>query len=193
LISERERFNAVVLTAPLARADAIVALLGEDGLERGKVAQQLMLQGAAPKIVLSGGLESDSKQGARSVSDKMIGNGVDPQRIIEDTESTNTKEQSTWVAELATENDWTRLLLIASAYHLPRAFLTMIHAVRGSNIQIIPVTANHVPWFGSPEGVKRTRLELFEGELAKTVAHQELGHVASYADGLKHLRRGEGK
>jgi len=193
LLSAREKFLALVLTAPLARADAIVALCGEDGLERALVAQELLIQGAADTIVLTGGLDSDSKQSAKTLADKLIGNGVNPQRIIVENEATNTRDQAQEVVEIAIEKNWKRLLLVASPYHLPRAALTFIHDVRRLDIRIIPVTANQVAWFGKPEGVSRNRMALLDGEYAKIAAYQEIGHVASYEDGIKHMKRWEGK
>lgn len=192
-LTDRERFLAIVLTVPLTRADAIVCLCGEDGLERGKVAQQLLIQGAAPTIVLSGGLESEDKQGAKTVCDKLIGNGVSPERIIEDLRSTNTKEQAENVREVATTYSWKQLLLVASPQHLPRAFLTFVKAFEGIDVRIVPVTANHVGWWSKPEGVTTTRLALLENELAKTQAYQEIGDCAHYSAGLKHLKKLEGR
>lgn len=184
----RERFLAVVLTAPLARADAIICLCGQDGEERASVAQQLLIQGCATHIVLTGGLDGKDKKSAKTLAATLMGKGVSPSRIIEDNESKNTKEQAENVTKMVTEKNWKQILLVASPEHLPRAFLTFVKASEGLDVRIVPVAANHVKWWGKPEGVTTTRLALLDGELAKCQAYQELGDVATYEEGLAHLK-----
>jgi uncharacterized SAM-binding protein YcdF (DUF218 family) len=193
--SSREKFLATVLTQPLNRADAIVALCGEDSVPRCAVAQQLLIQGAAPKIVLSGGLDDGNKKSAKTMAGVLMGKGVLPSRIIEDNASSNTKEQAENVLDLADRNGWRRLLLVASTQHLPRAFLTFVSALSSSDdmealdIRIIPVAANQVQWWGKPEGMTTTRLALLDTELKKIEQYQKTGDVASYEEGLEHLQR----
>lgn len=191
MVSAREKFTALVLTAPLARGDAIVCLCGEDGTHRAAVAQQLLIQEAAPKIVLTGGLDGGGRQSAKTLAEALIGKGVSPDRIIQDPNPTNTRQQAVSVVEMALENGWKRLLLVATPNHLPRATLTFIRAVKDLDIRIIPVTANQVPWFKKPEGVKQNRLQLLDAEFSKIASYSFLGDCATYEQGIKYLKKWE--
>jgi uncharacterized SAM-binding protein YcdF (DUF218 family) len=195
VISDREQFMSVLLTSPLLKADAIVVCCGEDGIERSKVAVQLVRQEGAPFIVLSGGVEGDSLKGAVSCQSFVMGQGVSPTRIIVEKESTNTREQAVNVVKIAAEKEWRRLLIVASPYHAPRAMLTFLKALqevgKEKEIQLIAVPASHLAWWKSPEGNKRTRLELLSGEMGKIAMYPE--HISTYSDGLSYLHEWEGR
>lgn len=195
---ERESFCAVLAHGPLLQSDAIVVLCGEDGSARLATGIQLMQSGAAPIIVLSGGLDRPPRcQSAASLYPLVMAKGVSPDRIIIEGASQNTHQQAVNVVELAMTNGWTRLLVVASPYHAPRAFLTFVQAMREANcnetMRIVNVPAAELPWWAPPAGCASTRLELIATEFEKIDEYWELGHCASYEHGIEYLRWWEGR
>jgi uncharacterized SAM-binding protein YcdF (DUF218 family) len=190
LISEREQFLARVLAPLPGDAPAIVVLCGEDGEERLKYGAALLKQGWGKTLVLSGGVDSESQQSAKTLYPKALGMGIAHDRIVVENESRNTREQSVNVVALAVKEEWSRLMLVGSAYHVPRAFLTFLKELQNvgkdEEIRLIPRVADHLPWDKCPKGQTRTRHQLFVGEMGKIALYSE--HVASFAEGIDHLQ-----
>lgn len=201
MISDRERFCVVLASGPLLRGDAIVVLAGEDAEARGAVALELFRQGAAPVVVCSGGIQDPPRRlSGDAAGALLLARGLAPDRILIEPASQNTREQAVNVLALAIANEWHRLLLVASPYHLPRAFLTFLKAIQEADglvphacdtIQLVAVPASQMPWWGSPPGTSALRLDLLADEYEKIHRYRE--HVAGYAEGLAYLRYWEGK
>lgn len=193
-MTDRARFLQALFTQPLLKADAIIALCGEDCEPRLEMALQLFKQGGAEYVVVSGGRHhAPDILGAEWASDWLVGKSVHPERVIVEAQSQNTHEQAAHVLELADTRDWHNLLLVASAYHLPRAFLTFVKALADPpTIRLIPAAA-WAPWTGTPAGVDRARAELVLVEYVKTQEYQQVGHCASYDKGLEYLLSWEKK
>lgn len=192
----RERFTAVLFNGPLLRADAIVLLCGEDATPRIATALELLHQSAAPLIVCSGGRHEPPRYlGALSAMSALLSGGLASDRILMEDQSQHTREQAVNVVEMAVLREWRRVLLVASAYHLPRAFLAFVRALNeageGERIQLVAVPASASPWFRAPEGMTATRLDLLEAEWGKVAAYGS--HVATYEEGLAHLAYWEGR
>lgn len=170
-------------------------VLSGDGTVRADTACQLFAQGGAPLIVCSGGVDNPPHSlTARDLKTKLIEKGVAPGRILLENESTNTREQANNVVDMAVENEWKRLLIVASPYHVYRAFLTFLKALQEkslTDVHLVPVAASQAKWWDTPEGTGWTRMDLLEGEFSKIDAYRKKGHVASYADGLAYLERWE--
>ncbi len=187
----REQFEREVLTHPQIQSDAIILLAGEDALFRAHTAMHLFSTGGGPFLVVSGGRHGPPRHvGAPEVRKYLIGKGVDPERIIVDDGSQNTREQAVAVVAMAVEESWHRIILVASSYHLPRAFLTFVKALQDAGatdaIQIVPMPARTF-WGQPPLGCDATRRDLFATEREKIELYTE--HVASYEDGLAYLER----
>jgi uncharacterized SAM-binding protein YcdF (DUF218 family) len=194
-VTSRESFCAVLSNGPLLRGDAIIVLCGEDGRERANVALELLRQQAAPLVVLSGGIDDEPRyQGAITLAAMLEARGVPPERVRLEWESQNTREQAVACVEMMRDAVWTRVLLIASAYHMPRAFLTFLKALQEAGlddeVQLVAVPASQVPWFGAPQGLDVSRFELLAEEFRKIDAYGP--HVASYDEGVAYLKRWEG-
>jgi uncharacterized SAM-binding protein YcdF (DUF218 family) len=192
-ISERERFNALVYTSIIGKADAIVVLCGEDAAARLTTGIGLMQSHAAPCIVLSGGKHLAPRWlGAAHLASEVLAMGAAPDRVIVEGASMNTREQAVNVLEIAAVNHWRRILLVASAYHLPRAFLTFLKAAMDREheevLQILPIASGVPAWFEKPPGTSHTRLSLLESELRKIDRYTQEGHCASYAAGVHYFR-----
>lgn len=194
MTSPRDAFVAVLDNGPLLQADAIVVLGGQDGEVRTQLALQLFKQGAAPLLVVSGGLDEPPRyQGARTMQGLLLGQGVDPLRVVLEAESRNTREQAVAVLHMAKNHGWRRLLLVASAHHIYRAFLTFVRHLNETGqaqaLRLIPVAANHAGWWSAPAGWDETRIELLAAEYEKITGLEE--HVATYAEGLAYLEHWE--
>lgn len=187
-LSDREHFLAVVGNQPVRKADAIIVLAGEDGVPRAEVALQLYRGQVAPVIVLTGGLDDDAHQGAKTLRPILEAEGVPPEAILDD-DARNTPEQATNVLRLATAHGWTHLILIASPGHLYRAFLTFVKTLwvagQANTIRLTPIGATQVLWWSSPSGVPQTRLELLETEFQKIDQYRR--QMATYDEALTYL------
>jgi hypothetical protein len=185
-MTPQTQFLVQLYTTPLARADAVVVLCGEDATPRMEVGLQLFRQGAAPTLLLSGGHHEPPRWlGAEHLADECIGKGLAPSRIVVEPTSQNTREQAEAVMAIAKEREWRSLLLVASSYHLPRAFLTFA-AVESCRVRLVPVAAasREATWTTRPPGCDGTRAELFLVEHTKIQQYQATGHCASYEQGL---------
>jgi uncharacterized SAM-binding protein YcdF (DUF218 family) len=195
--STREQFCALLSNGQLLAGDVVVVLAGEDGFARADFAAELLRRGGAPIALITGGLDDATKQGATKLMGRLLGKGFDPQRIRVDVEARNTREQAVRTVQMAKDEGWKRLLLVASPYHQYRATLTFIHALRQAkldeSIHVLSVPATHAHWFDSPDGVSDTRLDLLASEFAKVETYQAKGDCASYEDGIAYLRFWEGK
>jgi hypothetical protein len=191
-LTARESFIVQLAHGPHLRANAIVVLAGEDGEARADAALNLYLQGAAPCIVLSGALnEAPALHGAQWLRARMLAKGLADDVLIVENESRNTREQAQQVVALATSKGWTRILLIASAYHSYRAFLTFVQALRETGlherIHVILGPSPQSKWSEPPPGRERVRADLLHDEWRKIEEYRELGHVASFDDGAGYL------
>ena len=212
----REKFLAVLANGPILLGDAVVILLGEDSEERMEVGLQLMVQQGtalfnissneevtpdeytaslierhAPMLVLSGGIEDPPrKRSAKTMASKLLGRGVSPSAVYADNDAMNSREQAVNFVAHALEKDWQRVLLVASPYHMPRAFLTALKAVTEAGaekaLHIIPVTSAQAPWWSCPDGMTETRLDLYSTEMDKIKEYRE--HVATWGEGLDYLK-----
>lgn len=189
-------FVAVIDHAPLLTADACFVLCGEDGLPRAQVGAQIMVANGAGVLVLSGGVhEPPHILGAKHLHGEVFGLGVAPDRVKTEEASTNTREQAVACIAMAKREGWKRILIVASPYHVYRAYLTFLRVILdkglGSEIQMIPVGASHTFWHEAPSGTDTTRLELLAREFAKIEEYAD--HVATYAEALDYVKAWEGR
>ncbi|MBK8006779.1 MAG: YdcF family protein [Gemmatimonadetes bacterium] len=205
-MTDRDLFLAQLFTQPLRRADLVVVLAGEDAAARLELGLQLFRQGGAPLLCLAGGRhEPPAILGARQLEADAIAAGLAPDRIVREDASQNTRQQAVETLLAADQRDAHTLLLVASSYHLPRAFLTFLARLRElerlwrdpaatvARIRIIPVAASQSRWDECPPGGDRTRAQLFHVEGVKIAEYQALGHCATYAEGLEYFKRWEGR
>lgn len=196
MASDLEQFLVQVFSGPLLQADAIVVLAGEDALPRAKTAVELFRSGAAPVVVVSGGRHDPPRHlSAEHIAPEFLGGGVAPDRIFFEDKSQNTHQQAVNVIALAKSHQWKRLLLVASPYHMPRAFLTFLTAIQRAHLaealRLVPAPANNTVWSEPPKGSPLTRAELFAGELEKCEEHAD--DVATFAQGVAYLKWWDGR
>ncbi len=160
---------ALVVRAPLERADALVVLSGSATyIERTQRAAELYSEGRAPKIILT----SDGQQGGWSSAqqrnllfierarEELLRLNVPAQAIEEIPHAlSNTHEEAVELRAYAARSGLRSLLIVTSAYHTRRALWTLRRVFNGSNIEIgieSPPTGQQTPrpsvWWLTPFG-----------------------------------------
>ena len=89
---------------------------------------------------MSGGastLDGSGPEEADVLAQQLRDWGIDASRIVEERESRNTRENATQSARIVAEKGWTRLLLVTSAFHMPRALACFEQA--GLHPDVLPV------------------------------------------------------
>ena len=195
----RAQFLAAALTTPASLpVDAIVVFAGEDSAPRAAVAHRLFCsmappRMATPELLIVGRRETVAQhECVERVGVRLMTLGLAPSALTYDQTADNTREQAVRLVARAQAQGWKKVILVASAYHIPRALLTCIAALReaGSDLHVEPVAASPLisdsPWAGTPEHAGATRSDLLARELEKC---DEYGtDVASFADGLAYLQ-----
>lgn len=200
-MTEREQFLAVLQGGPIMPPDAVVLLAGEDWKPRldravGRFAELKRfglvkrVEWYKPVIVATGGLHDPPHlYGAKQIVPKIVGMGVSHNRVRFDDQSRNTREQAENIIAMTEEEGWKRLMLVASPYHMPRAFLTFLKVLQERDltevVELLTDSADQTPWFDCPDGSDQRRVDLLASELQKIERYAD--HVATYADGLKYL------
>ena len=176
---------ATVLNDSTPRSDAIICLQG-DGYLRAEMAAKLFKRGVAPLIVVSGGLDNPpNAPSAQYLADCLIDNGVKKNNIVLERVSQHTQDQAVEVMKLVRERKWNKIILVASAFHQLRAFLTFLK-VRGEfPVAIYNAPVENLSWFENTHWGDN-RLRLLEKELEKIAEYSKKGHLATFKEGLEH-------
>lgn len=185
-------FLAHLYTQPPRRSDATIVLCGEDALARVECGLQLFRMGGG-LLVLSGGKHAPPLvRSALDLYPHVLGQGVAADRVLVESESQHTGEQADWIAAQAAAEGWRYVTVVASSYHLPRAFLTCLAALPDpAAVRLIPMASAQSRWTEAPPGGERTRAELWAVELGKLRAYQAVGDCASEEDGVRYLQEWE--
>lgn len=132
-------YRKLLQTLP-SRADAAVWLQG-DRYDRGPKTLELFRKRLVKMVVLAGnniftggGNRVDENNiSLKEMRQWLLKRGVDRRRIIMEDTSYNTKDQAVRVIALAVKKRWRTIILVASPYHQPRAFLTFLRQKRDQN------------------------------------------------------------
>jgi uncharacterized SAM-binding protein YcdF (DUF218 family) len=123
-----------------------------DSIERLLASFQLLREGRAKNVLLSGGnstLDGSGPKEADVLAQQLRDWGIDPGRIVVERESRNTRENATLSTRIIAEKGWSRILLVTSAFHMPRALGCFEQA--GVHPDVLPVDfrsgAGGVGWF----------------------------------------------
>jgi len=144
----------------------------------------------ARKIVFSGGIV-DYKYGSfpySSIYPRLIEAGVASEDLIHESKSLNTKEQADEVINLALKNNWKHLILVASAEHQYRAYLTFLKRVIDEDLKILIFNspAKNITWFDETDwGIRYNRLDQ---EFERIQKYTELGHLATYSQAIEYQK-----
>lgn len=127
--------RALIVSAPLASADAIVVLSGSSAyLERTQMAAELYRQGRAPLVLLTddhtrGGWSSAQQRNPFFVEraiEELIKAGVPADRIrVMPGVASNTHDEALLIKEYVVSQRLRSILVVTSAYHSRRALRTL--------------------------------------------------------------------
>ena len=133
--------------AELTAADAIVLLGGPDD-DRVWHAARLYHAGKAPLVIATGGLvwPGTARSDASVMQIQLRALGVPDHATIIENDSRNTRQNALFVAELAASLGIEHVLLVTSAYHMPRAGATFgntaLHVTEAAPSRLI----RPLPW-----------------------------------------------
>ncbi len=111
-----------------------------DNNERLLETFDLLRSGAARNAILTGGGAPSTPKSlleARTLADQLVAWGIDPERLVVEDQARNTHENATLSARIVREKGWTRVALVTSAFHMPRA-AGCFHA-EGIDVTAFPV------------------------------------------------------
>jgi len=83
----------------------------------------LWKQGAADYLLVTGGLGKYPPAEARIMETLAAEEGVPPEKILSENQSTSTFESGVRCARIMRDRGWSRTLLVTDGYHLPRSLL----------------------------------------------------------------------
>ena len=193
-MTSSEKFIALVDNDILEKSDAIVLLEG-DGLNRYQKAVELYNLKFADKIVFSGGI-TDYEYGSFPFSDVLphiLQTGVPSSDIIHEDKSLNTREQAIEVVKISIQNNWKKIILVATHEHQYRAYLTFLKEVidTKSNIIIYNSPARNLGWF--VESGWGLRFDKLEKEFERIEIYSKMGHLATYEQAIEYQKWKETK
>jgi uncharacterized SAM-binding protein YcdF (DUF218 family) len=183
-MSDYEKLLVIVHNDPLTKADAIILLEG-DGFGRLVRAAELYHQGYAPKVVFSGNI-ADHAYGSFPLEKclpQLLKMGVKEVDIIHENRSTQTAEQARYVAQMAMEKGWKKLILVASPHHQCRAYLTFLKQLP-AGVVLINAPARDLPWF--KKEAWGARFNLLEQEQERIEKYTAQGDLVSVEDAIKY-------
>lgn len=162
------RFGNLVSTIEnepiLAKADAIVVLTG--GKDRISTAISLLNDKKGSRLLISGVHPNTTKKSIANmmnVEKTMLDCCVDIDQLAMDT-----KGNASQTADWATRHKFARLIVVTSAYHMPRSLLEMRALLPKVDLVpyvVIPDRAGNKKWYSSP-----ARLKMIATEYAKYIA-----------------------
>ena len=152
---------------PLEKADAIVAISGDQGA-RTATAVALWKRGFAPMIVFAGASEDPaSLPSAEIMKREAVRLGVPADRVLTEPSSATTKENATRVSDILRGHQITRVILVTSPYHQRRAALLFTRQLEGSGITFRNHPARDEAWDPSLWWASEPSRSLTLVELAK--------------------------
>ena len=138
--------EALIVSVPLERADAIVVLSGSEAyVERTRWAAKLYSNGRAPIIILTndnqmGGWSEAQKRNPlfkERARDELLAAGVPASSIeLAPGSITNTYDEGLSLREHAERRGLRSLLIVTSAYHSRRALWSLQQVFRGSGVSL---------------------------------------------------------
>lgn len=192
--SDLDLLSSMLYTGYQDSADCVCVLCGEDGLDRLNAALGIFSRGAAPTILFTGGLhEPPFRMGAEAMRELFIERGGNPTAVIVDAEAMHTRAQALTIASLCHEHEWKQVVVVASHYHLPRAFLTVLKALQEKGLDEkvrILCAFPRAPWSLPFCGFDVTRADRRSDEARKIEEYQS--HVARPSEGIAYLEHWEG-
>lgn len=185
---EKIKLMAIVNNDCLKKSDAVICLTG-DGYERVGQTVAVYKQGLVKRIVISGGLQNPPFCiTAGKIAEKMIQKKIPESKVIIEEKSQNTFEQGVEVMKIVKEKKWSKIIIVASNFHQPRAYLTFLQAMKKAKlkIQIFNAPARDLSWFKKTPLKGMSRLELLKDEFNKIEEYGTKGHLANVQEAIEY-------
>ncbi len=185
--SEILEFLSLTYNDTLKVADAIVCLEG-DRYSRLDESIRLFKEKYAPLIVITGGFKNPPFSVVATEELKyLIKKGIPKQKILVAPNGQNTYEEAEDVMKMAKEKKWKKIILVTSHFHQPRAYLTILMAMKKQNIkiEIINAPVRNSSWF-KKVFLGKNRMELLNGEFEKIKEYEKKGHLLSPREAIKY-------
>ena len=157
--------RALVVSKPLASADAIVVMSGSSAyVERTQKAAQLYHEGRAPIVLLTddhtrGGWSSAQQRNpffVERAKDELIKAGVPEDKIkVAPGIAASTRDEALILKDYVESEKIQSVLIVTSSYHSRRALLSMqqVFSTKGTTVGMEPASATPTAfWWLSPEG-----------------------------------------
>lgn len=184
------------------KADVIVLLQG-DRLDRVASASALYEQGFAPHILIIGNNElagADKRPGENDVSleelrHALVDCGAPEAAVTVQEKALNTLEQAVGAMKIAKERGWSKLIVVTSAYHAMRAYLTLQKQAEEQNWKGgIIMHAVVLPWDESPGGREKTAKEMLEVEMGKIREYKnDMAPMTAFSHNVREAERNDSR
>lgn len=172
----------------IKKSDAIILLEG-DGYNRIDQAVRIFKSGLAKKIIISGGNIDNPPFTipAKLLAEKVYKAKIPKNKVVIEEKSQNTYEQGSEVMKIVKKEKWKKIILVASHFHQPRAFLTFLKAMKkcGLKIQIFNSPARGLSWF-KKNSLGLNRLQMLENEFEKIAKYGKKGELVSISEAISY-------
>jgi hypothetical protein len=189
-MTDRELFLVLCFNQKIIKANAVVLLEG-DGFSRLKKACSLINEGWSNTLVFSGGADNPAygSYTYHQCLPLIIDGGVKKEQIIWESESKHTREQAENVVQICIEKEWSKIILVATHFHQPRAFLTFLKVLEEKKsertIDIINASA-YADWMEETTWGKR--IDLLDVEFEKIETYKQSGHISDYKTAIDYFK-----
>jgi uncharacterized SAM-binding protein YcdF (DUF218 family) len=130
----------------LVKADAIVAMGGDNRCNRERRAAELYHQGWADNVVVSGVSFAWGFHTGEAARKFVMSLGVPGEKISMICETLNTRAEARELEALMRERGWNSAIIVTSAFHSRRATYTVERASPGRGFYSSPVPAGSPEW-----------------------------------------------
>ena len=144
--------DGLTAPSPLPKADGVVVWTGKGG-GRLEMAGDLMGRGHGERLLVSGvneSLDEAAVAGLTGLTDDMAACCLDLDYAALDTRG-NAVETARWAEALGYDH----ILLVTSAYHMPRARVEIGQARGTLRVTPVPVSSNAPAWYKDPARARR--------------------------------------
>ncbi len=160
-------------------SDAII-VLGGGPEQRVSKAVQLLREGYAPRLLLSGGaIYNPWQTQAQHMEQEAVTLGISPKRILLENHSQTTVQNALYSLQVMKSHHLNSAIIVSSTFHMRRAWLDFLYVFSGQGIRLSfsssPYPGYHPEtWWQSAEGRNITASEY--AKMVYTIAVDFLWH-----------------
>lgn len=170
------------------RVEAFGLFPGLGEIARDHHAISLFTHNRTAKYLIMAGENPDDKPGYNRTPANLVKTpwNIPPgliSKVFTQVYTANTKTQADWMAENVKARGVKSLGLTVSAWHMPRAYLTLVKSLMdaGMHIAVLPQVAE-ISFSATVPGVQKTVWELLAAELRRIPTYQQTGDIATYSE-----------